>query len=190
VQLAPEDAHEDDDQRAGAGDERQREDGVVVRQHELALERAGDRREQVDVDERPGEREEDLLHDRPAEHAREVGAGDDRHEHQQHHERADVGRKEAVESDAGRIGGEHLPVGHRRARERLAEDEVPAQRRERRLERLEREAGDEVPEPDPREGVPHAREPAGHVDAEQLERRDPQGDPRQPGQHLDQPPPT
>jgi hypothetical protein len=58
------------------------------RQLELALERARHGREQVHVDERAGKRKEDLLRQHPAQHAREIRAGDDRDEHQQHHEGA------------------------------------------------------------------------------------------------------
>ena len=128
-----------------------------MRQLELALERARHGREQVHVDERAGEREEDLLHQHPAEDAREVRAGDDRDEHQQHHERADVGRQKAVERDAGRVGREHLAVRGRRVRIAGAQDEVPAERGERGLQRLQRPAGHEVAEPDARQGVPEAR---------------------------------
>ena len=48
---------------------------MVVRQLELPLERARDGREQVDVDERAREREEDLLDEHPAEHARRFAPG-------------------------------------------------------------------------------------------------------------------
>ena len=113
-QLAPEDANEDDDQQHGAGGDREHQAGAVVRQLELALERARYRREQIHVDEPAGEREEDLLHEHAAKDTWQVRARDDRDEHQQHHERADVGRQEAVQRDAGGVGREHLPVRRRR----------------------------------------------------------------------------
>jgi hypothetical protein len=124
---------------------------MVVRQLELALERARHGREQVHVDERAGEREEDLLHQHAPQHPWQVRARDDRDEHQQHHEGADVGRQEAVQRNAGGVGGEHLPVGCGRIRIPGAQDEVPAERSQRGLQRLQRPAGHEVPEPDARE---------------------------------------
>ena len=47
-------------------------------------------------------------------------------------------------------------------------------------DRLQRPAGSEVPEPDPGEGVPQAREPTRDVDAEQLERADDHADSDEP----------
>ena len=170
-----------------ADDDRAHQHRMVVGQLELALEGARDAREQVDVDERPGEREEDLLDEHPPEHARQGRAGDDRGVHQQHRERTDVGRQEAVERDAGGVGREHLAVRHRRRGIGGAQDREPAQRGKRRLHRLQRPAGREIAEPDPRERVPDVREPAGDVDAEQLQQRNDDRDPGEPSQDAGEP---
>ena len=73
---------------------------------EVLVERAGHREEEVEVDERPGDREEDLLDEVGGERAGERAARDDRDEHQQRHERADVRRQEAVHRHADGVGGD------------------------------------------------------------------------------------
>ena len=82
-QLAPEDPAEHHHQQHGAGADQQHPHRVVVERGKLQLQRSRHRQEQVHVDERARDAEEDLLDDHAAEHARQIGAGDDRHEHQQ-----------------------------------------------------------------------------------------------------------
>ena len=170
LQLAPEDPAEDEHEHRGAGDP-EHQHRVIVTTWGVTAPATRAPTEQVDVDERPGEAEEDLLDDHAAEHARQVGAGDDRHVHQQADDGADVGGQEPVQRHAGRVGREDLEVGDASAREREAQDRVPAERRQRRLDGLERPAGDQIAEPDPVQRVPQVREPPEHVDAEHLEHR-------------------
>ncbi len=71
--LFPEDAAEEDEQEYDPARDRDRDHGVVGHVAEALVEGARDRQEQVEVDERPCDREEDLLYevggDRPGEHA-------------------------------------------------------------------------------------------------------------------------
>ena len=149
---------------------------------ELEVERACDRREEVDVDQRADDDVEDLLHDVAAEDARERRALDDRDEHEEHHERAHVRGHEVVERDARRVRGEHRHVGDA-AGIRVAEDPVPAEGREHCLQSLEEAAQDDVADRDLGERAPEVLEPAEDVDPRQVERRegeerpdDPRGD--------------
>ena len=166
--LRPEGADEQVDQEGAAEQQDRRRPRALVHEGELDVERAADREEEVEVGEGADHREEDLLDHVGAEHAGEGRAGDDRGEHQQHHEGADVRRQEAVQRHRGRVAGEHHPEA--RGRIRVAEDRVPRERGQRRLHGLERDARDEVGRRDLGDRVPEVREPAADVPAEQVGR--------------------
>ena len=131
---------------------------------------------------------EDLLDRVAAEDARERGSLHDRHEHEQHHERAHVRRDEVVQRDAGRVRGEHRHVRDA-ARIRVAQDPVPAERGEHRLCTLEEAAEEDVADRDLGEGVPEALEPAEDVDPGEVERRERDEEPGDPRGDADDPAP-
>ena len=140
---------------------------MVLDEAELDVERAAHRQEEVEVDEGADQREEDLLHRVAAEDSRERRAGDDRREHQQHHERAEVRRQDAVQRDGGGVAGEDLDPAHV-ARVGVAQDRVPAERRQGRLHRLQHDRGHQLGDRDARDRVPDLLEPAADVPAEQV----------------------
>ena len=82
---------------------------------------------------------------RAGEHRREGGAGEQGREHDQHHPGADVGRQEAVHRDRRRVAGEHEAEGDLDPGEGGAQDPEPGERRERRLGRLQDDAGGDRP---------------------------------------------
>ena len=164
--LRPERADQQVDQEGAAEQEDRGRPRPLVHEGELDVERAADREEEVQVRERADQREEDLLDDVGAEHAGEGRAGDDRGEHQQHHEGADVGRQEAVQRHRGRVAGEDDLEARRRVG--VAQDRVPGVGGQRRLDGLERDARDHVGRRDLGDRVPEVREPAADVPAEQV----------------------
>ena len=166
--LRPEGADQQVDQEGAAEQQDRRRPRALVHEGELDVERAADRQEEVEVGEGADDGEEDLLDHVGAEHAGEGRAGDDRREHQQHHEGADVRRQEAVQRHRGRVAGEHDPEARRRVG--VAEDRVPGERGQRRLDGLERDGGDDVGRRDLGDRVPEVREPAADVPAEQIGR--------------------
>lgn len=134
--------HEQDD-RADEQQDHQRR--VVGEETELDREGAADREEQIEVEPHVEDGEGDLLDDQAGEDEREGRARDQRGEHRQHHEGAEVGRKEPVERDRDRVGGEHEAEGKRRPRQRRAQDPVPGERREARLRGLQQHPGHDRP---------------------------------------------
>jgi hypothetical protein len=133
---------------------------VVVHTPELDVEGAGDGEEEVEVDRCAGDREEDLLHEVAGEDPRERGPGDDRREHEEHGERAEIRRQNAVQGNGDRVtrdDRERLdPVG------RIAgpEDPDPGERRENGLQRLQNEPEHQIPDCDVRDRVPKVGDPA------------------------------
>ena len=117
---------------------------------ELEVERPGNLREQVDVDERPDDEVEDLLDHVAGEDARERRATHDRHEHEQGDERAHVRGHVVVQRDADCVRSQYLHV-RRTARIRVAEDPVPAERGEHSLEPLEDAPDEDVDDGDVRD---------------------------------------
>ena len=130
-----------DDVAAGEHDHGRR--CVGVHELELHVERALDGQEQVDVDEEAADREEDLLHGVAAEDRGERCAGDDRREHQQHCECAEVRRQDAVQRNRRGVTGENLTPANTIAIGE-PEDRIPPVRRGGRLHGLEDDGRDEV----------------------------------------------
>lgn len=105
-QSLPEDARQQDEKDDCAGGDQEDERSVIGDEAELDRERAADREEEVEVEGDVENGEGDLLDDQSRDHKREGGAGNQRREHHQHHEGADVGGQEAVERDRRGVGGE------------------------------------------------------------------------------------
>ena len=136
LQLVPEHPSEHEDQERTTDDDQQREQRVVAEPAQLDVEGRSRLEEHQDVDERPDDGEEDLVDDVRGEDPREARAGDDRDEHQQRHERADVRRQEAVHPDTDRIGRHDRPQRHPGLRVGVAENPVVGDPVERRLGHL------------------------------------------------------
>ena len=94
------DAAEDD----GEGGRR-----VMVLAAEADVEGRGHREEEIEIDEGAGGDEEDLLDEVGGDGAPEGRRRDDRDEHQQRHERAEIRGQEAVAGDPDGVGGEDRP---------------------------------------------------------------------------------
>jgi hypothetical protein len=62
--------------------------------------------EEVGEDEDRGDREEDLLNDEGADQPGEGGRGDHRRQHDEHHDRPEVRREDAVQRDADSVGAQ------------------------------------------------------------------------------------
>ena len=185
LDLAPEDARHDDDQEAAAREHEDRSHRVVVEAVQRFVEGARDGEEEVEVDERAGEREEDLLDEICRQRAREGAGRDDGHEHEQRHEGADVRRQEVVHRDPDRVGGHDgadLDVPGIRG----AQDAVVGEAGKDRLRRLDGECEDDVAGRDLPDLVPEVLEPPDDVDPEEVEDHDDERGPEQPGGHLDQ----
>ena len=146
---------------------------------EAEVERAGDLREEVEVDQRPDDEVEDLLDDVAGEDPGERRAAHDGDVHHEGDERPDVGGEEVVERHACRVRREDGHVGDP-ARVRVAKDPVPAERGEGRLRGLEDAAEDDVEERDPGDGVPELAEPAPDVDAREMEQGEQDDQPDEP----------
>ena len=142
LHLAPEDPSEHDDQDGAPDDDHDHRHGVILEAAEVQVEAPRDREEEIEVDERPGDREEDLLHEVRGDRAAEGRGRDDRHEHQERHERADVRGQEAVHRDTDRVRGDDRRDPHL-ARIGKAEDPVVREPRECRLRGLEGDASDD-----------------------------------------------
>src|SRR3954447_21424135 len=153
---------------------------------EIDVERSRHREEEVEVDERACDREEDLLHEVRRDRAGERATGDERDEHDQRYEGADVRRKEVVHCHADRVRRHD-----RRERDfagiRSAEDPVVRRPGEERLTRLEDESGDDVAGRYRGDLVPEVRQPPAYVDADELQHQHEDGDPGEPGADLDEP---
>jgi len=100
---APEHPGEEDEPYDDGDDEDDREDDMVGDEPELERERPRHREEKVEVDERPGGYEEQLVDDLAADQAGEGRARDDRREHHEHHERAEVCREHVVARNRDRV---------------------------------------------------------------------------------------
>ena len=155
---------------------------------ELEVERPGNLREQVDVDERPDDEVEDLLDHVAGEDARERRATHDCHEHEQGDERAHVRGHVVVQRDADCVRSQYLHV-RRTARIRVAEDPVPAERGEHRLEPLEDAPDEDVDDGDVRDRGPQLLEPREDVDAGEAQRDEDREDPDEPGGDAQHAPP-
>ncbi len=103
---------------------------------------------------------------------RERRAGDDRGEHDEHHERPEARREDVIARDCDEVGGENRKRADVRLRVRDADDREPGDRGEEGLERLEEEPEDDVLGVDGSERVPQRGEPALDVDAEEVEDRE------------------
>ena len=75
LHLAPEDPADDHAEEHGADGDQHRDHRVLAQVPEAQVERARHREEEVQVDERPGDREEDLLHEVCSEDAGERARG-------------------------------------------------------------------------------------------------------------------
>ena len=186
LDLAPEDPTEQHEEYTHTDDDEQGEPRMRGLVAETDIEGAGNTQKHVEVDERPGEGEEDLLHEIRRDRSADRAARDDGHEHEQRHERADVRRQEAVHRHAYRIGGDDRPqldlprVGH-------AQDAVVREPGEDRLAGLEGKGPDDVPGigvPDVLDLVPEVAQPAANVDTKQLEHEPEDRQAHQPGDHL------
>ena len=156
---------------------------------EADVERPRHAQEHVEVDERPGDREEDLLHEIRGDRPRQRAARDDGDEHQQGDERADVRRQEAVHCHADGIRRDDRPELDLVAIGRL-EDAVVGEPGEERLPELEDEREDDVAGvvlPDRFDLVPEVAEPAPDVDSEQLENDPEERNGEEPQPDLDEP---
>src|SRR6476619_4125686 len=188
----PEDPQEKHDQEESGGDDPEHEHRVIGDRVALVaepeVERALDLDEEVQVDQRPDHHVEDLLDEVAGENPRERRAANDRDVHHERDERADVGGEEVVERDSRRVRREHGHVRHA-ARVRVAENPVPAECGEGRLQCLEDAAEQDVDDRDVGEGVPELGDPAPHVDAGQVEQHEQQHEAEDPGDDLDDPTP-
>ena len=182
----PEHPPEQEDQEGTADDDQQREQGVVAEPAELDVEGRSRLEEQQAVDDGADDGEEDLVDDVSGEDPREAGAGDDRNEHQQRHERADVGRQEAVHPDTDGIGGHDRPQRHAGVRVGVAEDPVVGDPVERRLGHLQQHPGDQIADRNSFELIPEMGQPALDVDAQQVQDDQKRRDDQNPAAHLDQ----
>ena len=166
--LPPEDADQDDEEKYGPEDDQSGQDLVRRDVPELDVEGAGDGQEEVEVDERAGEREEDLLHKKAREDAGEGRSGDEREEDEHHHEGADVRRQEPVQRYADRVRREDGLEGKLDVGIRVAQYPEPSVSSEGRLTGLHDESGDEIAERDARHLVPEVVEPRADVPPEQI----------------------
>ena len=153
---------------------------------EALVERPGHGEEEVQVDERARDREEDLLHEVGGERAGDRRARDDRDEHEQRDEGADVRRQKIVHGHAhgvrGDYGGECDLAGVRGA-----ENAVVGESRKDSLARLEEETGNDVAGRNRLDLIPELRQPPPDVDAQQIEHDQHQRGAEQPGPDLDEP---
>ena len=126
-----------------------------MRVHELELdvERAFDCEKEIEVDEQAAQREEDLLDRIAAENRRKRRTGDDRGEHDQHHERAYVGGQDPVERHRGCVAGDHVATAHL-PRIGKAENRVPREAGRGRLQGFQQDGRDQVLRGDLGDGVP------------------------------------
>ena len=152
------------------------------------LERAAERQEQVQPGGDADGGVEDFLDHVAGDHAGEGGARDRRQEHQQHHERADVGGQHEVERHGGRVAGVDLYPAHRDPAVGEAQDRVPGVRGGGRLQRDQGDPGEQVADRDLGDRVPQVFEPPAQIPAEEV-RRGPdqdhhQHDDRQPAKPL------
>ena len=188
LQLPPEDPAEQDDQEAAAGQDQDRPQRVLGDVAEALGERAGHGEEEVEVDERARDREEDLLHEVGGERAGEGRGRDDRGEHDQRRERADVRGQEVVHRDADGVGGHDRPELDL-ARIGRAQDPVVRKPRQERLSGLEEERRDDVAGRNVLDLVPEVLQPADDVDPEEVEDEDDDDGADDPAGDLDQPAP-
>src|SRR6266487_558913 len=165
----PERADERIDQGDAPDDEDHCAPWVLVHEVELDIEGPAYAQEQVEVRKRPDDRKEDLLDYIGAEDSGEGRAGDDRREHQEQRQRPEVRRQDPVERHRRCVAREHEPEARRRIG--VAQDRVPGERRSRCLQRLQRDAGHEVPERDLAHRVPQVVQPAADVPTEEIGRR-------------------
>src|SRR5215216_365383 len=190
---SPEDADQQPDEHEASNDNRRGQEQMLGDVSELAIERAGDGKEEVEVDEGADHCEEDLVYEVSRQDPRERRARHDRDEHEEHDERPHVGGQHAVQSGRDRIRGHDRSYSNTRLRIGRSQDVNPGERVERRLYRLEEAPGDEITDRDLGHRVPDRVQPAPDRDTKQVadeqeERQaaEPQPDPRQsmPERHL------
>ena len=187
LEPAPEDPHHEHDQEGAADEEQQRQHAVVTEPAELDVERLAGLEEQVQVHEAADDREEDLVDHVGGQDPRERRAGDDRHEHQQRHERPDVGGQEVVHRHADRVGRDDLPQLHA-AGVGVGEDPVVGEPVKRRLQHLQHTAEHQVLDGDVLDLRPDVIEPADDIDAEQPQDDQEHEQAYDPAADLDEPP--
>jgi hypothetical protein len=186
LHVSPEDPAEDQEEQRRRGDDHDREARMRGHIAEVQVERAGDAQEHVQVDEGASEGEEDLLHQVRRDRAPDRTTGDDRDEHQQGDERADVRGEKAVHRDTHRVRCDHrpeldfLPIGR-------FQDPVVRKAREEGLARLEYERCRRVPTRHRLDLVPKLHDPAPDADPEQLQHQPEKRQPSEPERDLDDP---
>ncbi len=131
----------------------------------LQRERPADRQEQVQIAKCADQREEDLLHRHPGQHTGERRGGDDRGEHQQHRQRADIRRQNRVERNRGRVAGQDLYPAHLGVGISVTQDRIPGVGGSGCLQADQHDRADHVAKRDFRERVPDVFEPARYVPA-------------------------